>query len=192
MRIWILVFLFSFIQFIGCSYYGSISNNSVKIKFPIKLDSAELNHLGNNWSTDSTYGGTEHGAFRLINDSITYLKINELVFKGLYKVQLTFYPDDWCEIKDNSYLFYEVDVQVLDGTAEMIYDSLQLQPILLVLGGYNGTQHFYDMDNNMRYSINTDYGWFLFQGLEYLRDPNHSDYRHWLDLKKNRPSNTTQ
>ena len=167
-----------FFLFTGCSYYGSINNNSVNVVFPIELTKADLYNLSNQWSIDSTFAGDDHGfAFVLQNDSVRSFSINDLSFDGLYSVRLVFYYEQWSEIKGESFLFYKIDLDVLDSSFNTIYDSLQLQNLLLVPHFEDDTYYFYDMDNNMRYTITPKLNYFTFEGLEYLRYRLQNDYR---------------
>ena len=103
--------------FIGCTNYGIVKKDEVEVKFPIKLDTTNIQG-----EYEFEYN-PNHPFFLLTIKNITKIKISNITLEGVFDVILDFQPDTGEQLNETEFNFYNVYVNIKKGD---IYNYLKL------------------------------------------------------------------
>ena len=93
----------------GCKNYGIIKKDVLEIKFPIKVDTTNI---------QVEYGfeyNPNHPFFLLTIKNIKKIKINNITLEGVFDVILDFQPDTGEQLNETEFNIYYVYVNIKEG-----------------------------------------------------------------------------
>lgn len=133
---------------ISCSQYGTITNSTTIVRFPIAID---LLKIDKNATIVKRTDSDEIHHIEL--KGIDKILINDLSIDGNFEIYL--YADkSWCTILDSeNYKFYSVTIKILSNNFMEIFSDIIYQPLPLMPIVTCDATIYIDLKNKIRYMI---------------------------------------